>query len=341
MNQQSLTAIIVIFVFALIAWFFLFGLWIYYFITNYLIFKQVGNSLSPRLIQNPSNIFPLVTGLILLLFIFIAILTFFVSLYRQKSLAESYDNFIANVTHELKSPLSSIQLYVETLQKRTLSQEEQHDFYQQILQEINRLQKYINSILYLSGFQNRKLIQRYPHDYQIYQADAFFRKLILESAKEFNLENHITISGKADVPCVLDRQWMKIVVDNLLDNSRKYSHSDLHISIVFKHTDTQFQIVFSDNGIGIPKEYQKKIFDKFVRLQLPDTPSVKGTGLGLYWVKEIIKYHGGKIEVHSDGLWKGTHFIITLPIFKKHKQRYIEKLLRISKSLKKERFNGG
>ncbi|GAB4182781.1 MAG: HAMP domain-containing sensor histidine kinase [Calditrichia bacterium] len=339
MRQQSLSFMITIFVVTLIAWFFLLGLWIYYFITNYLIFEQVGDSLSPQLIENPSNLFPLITGLILLLLIFIAIISFFVSLYRNRSLAESYDNFIANVTHELKSPLSSIQLYIETMQSREISKEQQSEFIDQISHDIKRLHKYINSILYLSGFQNRKLARRYPHDYQIYQADAFFREMIKETANELNISDRISFSGDAPVACVIDKHWMKIAIDNLLENAKKYSDENLMINIYFSHSAKQFQLAIQDNGIGIPKDFHKKVFDKFVRVQTAESPSVKGTGLGLYWVKEIIRYHGGKIRLTSEGSGKGTMFIITLPIFKMHKQKYIDKLLQLSKKYTRERTN--
>lgn len=331
MRTKSFGFFLFLFILSMIAWFSLLGLWIYYFITNYLIFEKVGEKLSPQLVENPSNVFPLVTGLILLLVIFAAMIAFFSSLYRQKSLAETYDNFIANVTHELKSPLSSVQLYIETLLKRELSKEQQTDFLTQILSDIKRLNNYINSILYLSGFQNRKLVNRYPSDYQIYQADQFFKNVIMQSATEMNIQNHVIIKGKAPYPCVLDKQWMKIVVDNLLDNAKKYSSKNFTLEVTISSTSRHVVIHFTDNGIGIPKEYQKKVFEKFYRLQLPESPSVKGTGLGLYWVKEIVKYHGGKIEVNSNGINKGTTFSIQLPIYQMRKKRYLNNLIRRNK----------
>jgi signal transduction histidine kinase len=88
---------------------------------------------------------------------------------------------------------------------------------------------------------------------------------------------------------------------------------------------------FSDNGVGLLYKDQNKIFNKFQRIENEESPSVKGTGLGLYWVKEIVKYHGGKIQVESAGKNMGTTFTITLPIYKSYKKRYIETLLKISK----------
>lgn len=336
MTGQSFKSFLVLFIITLIAWFFLLGLWIYYFITNYLIFKRVGERLSPQLIENPSNLFPLVMGLILLVVIFIAIIAFFSDLYRKKSLSDTYDNFIANITHELKSPISSVQLITETLLQRKVPHEKQKEFLFQIRSDLKRLEKNVNAILFLSDFQNRKFIRHYPSEYRIFQADQLFRELIKESSEELNIFERITITGEAPYLCVADRHWMKIVIDNLLDNARKYGPEDLHLQIRL-HTDSSYVIIeIEDNGIGIPEKYQKKIFDKFFRLQLPDSPSVKGSGLGLYWVKSIVRYHGGKIEVKSEGLYKGTTFIIRLPIYRKKRKRYLNKLLTRSGLIKEK-----
>ncbi len=109
---------------------------------------------------------------------------------------------------------------------------------------------------------------------------------------------------------------MQIAIDNLISNAIKYSNKEPSINISVKDNRKKIIINISDNGVGIPQQYQKKIFNKFFRIDLNYMPNVKGTGLGLYWTKEIIKQHYGSISVHSEGLNKGSTFTIELPAAK-------------------------
>ena len=136
--------------------------------------------------------------------------------------------------------------------------------------------------------------------------------------------------------CVIDRNWLKIVFNNLIDNAIKYSTQLPRLKIELTPGQRYFQINFSDNGIGISAKDQKKIFNKFHRIYNPESPNVKGTGLGLYWAKEIVKYHGGKIVVHSAGKNLGTTFKISLPVYRESKKRYIKRLLRITHKYQKQ-----
>ena len=138
---------IFVFILAQLAWLSLLGLWIYWYVTNYIIFKQVGENYSPQLIARGTNILALVSGLILLVFVLGGMYFIFIYLTRQLSLTRLYDNFIATVTHELKSPLASILLYLETLNERQVPEKRQQQFISLMLKDVNRLQNLINSIL--------------------------------------------------------------------------------------------------------------------------------------------------------------------------------------------------
>jgi len=143
----------------------------------------------------------------------------------------------------------------------------------------------------------------------------------VESAEQFQLkDNIIKFSGDAGCDVLLDRNSIKTVFDNLVDNSIKYSVLPLEIWIKFKRNSKKIEIEFSDNGIGIPHEEIKKIFQKFHRIYDKDIPNVKGTGLGLYVVKEIIKNHKGKIFAASEGKGKGSKFKIELPVYVEKKK---------------------
>ena len=136
--------------------------------------------------------------------------------------------------------------------------------------------------------------------------------------------------------CVVDSNWFEIVFNNLFDNAIKYSNNEPKINIELSNNLKKIQMKFSDNGIGLSYKDQKKIFNKFQRIENVESPSVKGTGLGLYWVDEIVKYHGGKIQVYSAGKQKGTTFTIILPIYQSSKKRYIKTLLKISRKNKEK-----
>jgi signal transduction histidine kinase len=329
-KQSSVFYYIGIFVISQAAWFSLLGLWIYWYVSNYIIFEKVEDKLSPQMVPDTTNVVALVSGLILLVVISIAMSLIFAYLNRQMNLNKLYNNFIANVTHELKSPLSSIQLYLETIRDREVPREKQGRFISLMLKDAVRLDNLINSILYISGLETKKNARKYPHDYHVYRAENILNELIDESAAQFQVSSSINVLGSADCRCVIDKRWMRIVFDNLIDNAVKYSQQKAKIEINFSCSNRYLIIEFNDQGIGINSKDQKRIFNKFERIDDPESPNVKGTGLGLYWVREIVKYHGGKISVSSAGKNKGTAFKIQLPIYKTSKKRYIRNLLKIS-----------
>jgi signal transduction histidine kinase len=324
--------VILAFILAQFAWLGLLGVWIYYYASNYIIFKQVANKVSPEIAFESPNVGVFVIGIIIIAGIAVSMFIIFRNLFVQRKLTGLYDNFIANITHELKSPLSSIQLYLETLSSKNIPAEKQKEFYAIMAKDTSRLHKLINSILEISRIEQKKV----AHSYHINSADIFY-KIMETSSRNFRLpEGAVNIEGTFSSKCVIDKEAMQIVFDNLTDNAVKYSVGSPLISVKLKSTDKKIVIEFSDNGIGIGLKDQKKVFNKFHRVTSRDIPNVKGTGLGLYWVKEIIKFHGGKVSVKSEGPGKGTSFFIELPIYKTSKKLYINSLLRAT--AKKERF---
>jgi len=324
-KSKSLLYHSIIFVLAQLAWLSLLGLWIYWYVYNYIIFEKVGDQISPQLTYDITNVVPFVVGLVLLSGLSFTTSLIFRHLSVQLRLTKLYDNFISNVTHELKSPLSSIQLYLETLNERNVPIEKQKEFIDLMTADVNRLNNLISSILEISALEQKKL----SHDYQVQDAESTIRNLLIESTGQFRLpDDVINISGSAPCEIVTDAKTMKIVLDNLVDNAIKYSMDSVKIDVKLSCNPKKFIIEFSDCGIGIPPGEFKKVFNKFHRIQNNSVPNVKGTGLGLYWTREIIKNHGGKISVLSEGENKGTKFTIELPVYQASKKRFINKLLK-------------
>jgi len=316
-RRHSFAYNLVIFVLAQIVWLAVLLLWIYWYVSNNIIFEQVGEKVAPQIVYDAPSVFPFVGGIVLLTGLSISLVLIFRHLNIQIKLNALYDNFIANITHELKSPLSSIQLYLETLNSREVSEEKKKEFYGLMMHDAERLKNLVNSILEIASMDKKKNYK----DFEVYKADETIKKIILESAAQFQLEEgSIKFSGDAGCDILLDRNSIKTVFDNLVDNSIKYSTRPLEINIKFRRNTKRAEIEFSDNGIGIPAEEIKKIFQKFHRIYDKDIPNVKGTGLGLFVVKEIIKNHKGKIFAFSEGKDKGSKFKIELPIYTEKKK---------------------
>lgn len=322
-----------IFILAQLAWLFLLGLWIYWYVSNYIILKQVGENFAPQIAAKSTNLVALVSGLVLLISVLVGMYFIFIYLNKQLSMTRLYDNFIANVTHELKSPLASILLYLETLRDRKVPQTRQQEFIALMVKDVNRLQSLINSILKLSGIEKKKLIAHY-HVYRI--GDAV-KTLLGETIELFKLDpDSVRIEGDAPCTCVIDYNALKVVVDNLVDNAVKFTSGTFHLTIQMSCTSKFFNLKFIDQGIGISKNNQNKIFHRFFRITKPDIPDIRGTGLGLHIVQEIIRSHGGKISVFSEGENRGSTFTIELPIYQVSKKRFLKHLLKATKKLEKQ-----
>jgi signal transduction histidine kinase len=240
----------------------------------------------------------------------------FMKLNEQLKVTKRYNNFIANVSHELKSPLASIQLYLETLKARDVPRPKQEEFIELMIKDARRLGTLINSILEISGLEDKKKVFHHA----LHQAESLVYTLVEEAVEQFQLPaGAVEIRGKAPCTCKADRSALKVVLNNLFDNAMKYSVEPVHLTITLSCTAKRFTIEVTDRGIGIPEKEKKEVFQKFRRLYNPDSPNVKGTGLGLYWVKEIVGQHKGRVNVVSAGRDKGTTFKIELPVYRKVK----------------------
>jgi signal transduction histidine kinase len=309
----------------------LLGIWIYWYVRNYLVFEKVGEEVSPQLIYDVQNALPFVLGLILLIGLSFITSLIFRHLNVQLKITRLYDNFIGNVTHELKSPLSSIQLYLETLKQRNVPPEKQKEFIELMMKDAGRLQGLINSILEVSSQDKKKML----YEYRVYSADNFIKKIIEESLERFRVgKENYKIYGSADCNILAGRDALRIVFDNLVDNAVKYSIKPPVIDVNLNCNSGKLIIQFADNAIGIAADEQKKIFNKFYRIYNKEIPNVKGTGLGLYRVREIIKAHKGKISVSSKGESGGTTFTIEMPVHKESKSNWLKNYFEYKKSIK-------
>ena len=231
---------------------------------------------------------------------------------REARLAQAKSNFVSNVSHELKTPLSLISLFSEILALGRVDNEEKKSEYYRIIQhESQRLHKTINNILDFSKIEaGRKTYDFVDGDMAevIENVLSSYRYQIVNSG--FDVQTNI----EATMPSVsIDRDAMAQAISNLVDNAIKYSGEVKQVSITTKTQGSDLSIEIADRGIGIPRAEQSKIFDKFYRVGNGLVHDVKGSGLGLSLVKHIIESHKGTISVESD-VGKGSRFTILLPL---------------------------
>jgi signal transduction histidine kinase len=318
-----------VFVMVQVAWLTLLGLWIYWFTSNYIILKQVGQRIAPQMVNTGSQIFALISGLVLLVVVLVGIYFVFIYLTRQINITRLYESFIANFTHELKSPLASLQLYLETLRMRQVPPEKQRMFIDIMLKDTRRLKNLIDSILNISQIEQNKMV----YHFRVVVADQFVRRAVAECREKFNLpEDAITITGSAPYEWVVDEEAMMTVFSNLVDNAIKYTPGQFHLTVEMSCTEKNILIRFIDRGIGIEPHDLPRVFDKFYRVHSREVPDIRGTGLGLYMVQEIVRQHGGTVSVHSDGRNKGSTFILEFPIYGRSRTRLLKRLLQQSES---------
>ncbi|TVR39684.1 MAG: sensor histidine kinase [Cryomorphaceae bacterium] len=255
------------------------------------------------------------TSLISILFVFFGYSVYVI--LKQKRLSEMKTDFINNMTHELKTPISTISLSSEVLMDEAIvSQPERLKQYAKIIHsENNRLKTQVEKVLQLAALDHENIELKFE--------PLNMHHIIRETADSFtlNLQEHRGVlhyypdAQQAEV--MADVVHITNVLYNLLDNALKYSPENPEITIKTSNRNGKLEVVISDRGVGIPKESQRYIFDKFYRVPTGNVHDVKGFGLGLYYVKLMVQEHKGNIRVESQ-LGKGTTFVVSLPLKRNH-----------------------
>jgi two-component system phosphate regulon sensor histidine kinase PhoR len=227
------------------------------------------------------------------------------SINKERRLQEQKRNFLLSVTHELKSPLASIKLYMETIQKRKLDHSQIIDFTGKCLLDVDRLNDMVENMLLASKIDNQSytfpkeqfnlsiLVDSVVNRLQINKCD-FSQQLI-----NAEIEPKVEITG--------DKFALTSVVTNLIENAVKYSQPCAEVNVKLFRKDGQVYLMVADQGIGIADNEKNRIFDKFYRVGSEDTRNTKGTGLGLYIVKQVLDKHEASIRV-KDNIPEGSVF---------------------------------
>jgi two-component system sensor histidine kinase SenX3 len=269
-------------------------------------------------------------------------------LVREIRRNEQHDSFINAVTHELKTPIASIRLYLQTLQRRDVAEAQRRQFYELMLLDTDRLMHTVEQVLKAGeAAQKKSRGQRLPVEFDtlvrecielartrhhLQVDDLEYRESLLPAPSESSpsqaslsqssssqslpstaLQSNSGLNGNR-ARVLGDPEELRTAVSNLLDNAVKYSPDGVHISVELDASDEE-QVVLRvrDRGVGIPEQELKRIFKRFYRVTQRSLSQVKGTGLGLFIVRSIVRKHGGRVFAQSEGAGKGTTVIVELP----------------------------
>ena len=248
-----------------------------------------------------------ISSVLLLVAMFLGIVLILRDIAREKRLTRLRSDFISNVTHELKTPLTSIYMFAESLKlDRVKSAAEKKEYISIILKESERLKRMINNILEFSKLEKGKLDYHFVNSNVASILNAALHEMDYWLKKE---KFDVVTELDDDIFAEVDPEKMKQVFDNLLSNAIKYSTNTKKVSVRLLKNMNHICIEIEDEGIGITEEKLPRIFEKFYRVDQKE--NISGTGLGLTVVKEIVEAHEGKISVTSE-FGKGSKFLITL-----------------------------
>ena len=269
---------------------------------------DLGNTF-PYLIKRITT--PIMFSLFLIGVTILSFVLLYRSLLRQRKLAVLKNEFISNITHELKTPIATVGVAIEALRSFNAIHDPQRakEYLDISSNELQRLSLLVDKVLKLSMFEKKEIELKYEM--------VNMKELVDEvaSSMRLQLEKHharVLVTHEGDLNLLGDRLHLLSVVFNLLDNALKYSKDIPTIQVDLKEKDNSVVMSITDNGIGISPEYKDKLFEKFFRVPTGDTHNAKGYGLGLSYVAHVVQKHKGTISVESQpGI--GSKFVITLP----------------------------
>jgi two-component system, OmpR family, sensor histidine kinase SenX3 len=236
-------------------------------------------------------------------------------LVRELRRSEQHDSFINAVTHELKTPVASIRLHLETLQRRELPEPQKQEFYRLMLSDTDRLTETVEQVLRAGRAGDKRAGRE--------KSDVDFRQIVQDCMDAARTRHHLqpemfhyeeTSSNGNGLHVRGSAEDLRTAVFNVLDNAIKYSGEKVDVRVRLETPDEKRIVLrVQDQGVGIPPDDVKRIFKRFYRVTHRSLSHVKGTGLGLFIVRAIAQKHGGKVFAESEGEGHGTTITLELP----------------------------
>ncbi len=266
---------------------------------------ELSTELAERENQPDRIIMVIGEGSVFLLILLLGLWKIRSSIQKDIRLSQRQSNFLLSVTHELKTPLASNKLYLQTLLKRsTLDRAKQEELINHAIVENNRLENMIENILTATRIEN--------HVFKLQLEPVDLSTLIKSTAEKWsNQRRELAYDVQEGITAQVDSFVIETVLLNLLDNANKYSGDSSTVEVYLKRDGDNIIWGIKDNGQGVPEKFAATIFDKFVRIGNEETRLEKGTGLGLYITRQLVKAHGGEIQ-YLNNEPSGANFKITM-----------------------------
>lgn len=293
-------------------WIFLLVSWIYWFLGRHQQLKELAERYQAEWLPDTTDWLILAEGIVLLVAILIGTYVIFIFWRRQASLNRAQRHFINQVTHELKSPLASIQLHLETIEMRRPEEEQLQNFVKLMQKDTDRLGGLINNLLSAGKLDHKESSLNLLYGNLSNAVENYLQQK----------QNIINKNGKLEwriekgLMARFDTEMIDTVLRNLLENAVIYADGPPMVNITLFRDGNLAHLKFADQGRGIEAKHQEKVFKMFYRVRRGDR-SVRGSGLGLFIVRNAITRHGGKVWLKSPGTGLGTTFHLTIPLAKK------------------------
>jgi signal transduction histidine kinase len=293
------------------AWVLVVIVWLDWFLGSHRKLRALAEKYSPELVSGGPDWLILAEGLLLLVSILAGVYVIFLYWSRQAALVREQRQFISQVTHELKSPLASLQLHLETIRRHQPPPDRLLVFLETMLGDTNRLNGLIDNLLSANRVEQRHWMLHLEETNLSQFVDRYFR------SRQFTLPKagKLTLDIAPGVYSSIDREAMETVFRNLLENAIIYSDRSPEITVTLNISDERCHLVFADCGRGIERRDQRKVFNMFYRVRRKDE-NIRGSGLGLFIINATVRRHHGQITIESEGSGKGTRFHIYLPLCK-------------------------
>jgi signal transduction histidine kinase len=230
---------------------------------------------------------------------------------QQINLNRRQSNFIDSVTHELKSPIASLKLYLQTLDRRQVTETQRSDFYHSMMADVDRLDQLINHLLEAARIERPK----FSNDTEMVSLEDIIEQSIEGACKRYNVSTDCVHRSLEKLALMASAHDMNMLLGNLIDNAVKYSGTPPQVAVHLESVPGKdwCRILVIDNGPGIPKHFRSKVFGRFYRVGSELERSKPGTGLGLFIVRTLVKRFGGRIQIQDAPSGQGTQIVVQLP----------------------------
>ncbi len=294
-----------------ILWILLLVSWIYWFLGRHQQLKELASRYQAEWLPETTDWLILTEGIVLLVAILIGVYVIFLFWRKQASLYNAQRHFINQVTHELKSPLASLQLHLETIQMRQPTGEQLQTFTRLMQEDTQRLNVLINNLLAAGRLEHKRAYL----NLEVHNLSTLLEDYLRQEKTGFPAAGQLTWEIEPELTARLEKDSLETVLRNLLENAILYADGPPVVHISLKKSGDSARLKVSDQGPGIPPGDRKKVFKMFYRLR-QSGKTIRGSGLGLFIVRNLIRLHGGKVWISGHKGSKGTTFNLVIPLVK-------------------------